>query len=122
LAVEINIEVDAEEVLQALQQLDEAVLRHVRQQLKRWAMEVREYAKALAPVRTGYLRSTIYAKVQEWNAEIGAEASYASFVEFGTRYVQARPYLYPAVQEFLPTLEQFILEAVDKAKAEACLP
>ena len=122
MAVEINIEVDAEEGLQALQQLDEAMLRHVRQQLERWAMEVREYSKTLAPARTGYLRSTIYAKVQEWTAEIGAEASYAIFVEFGTRYMQARPYLYPAVQEFLPTLEQVILEAVDKAKAEACLP
>ncbi|MEM3566305.1 MAG: HK97 gp10 family phage protein [Candidatus Bathyarchaeia archaeon] len=119
MAVEVNIEVDAEEVLQALQRLDEAMLRQVREQLERWAMEVREYARALAPARTGYLRGTIYAKVQGWVAEIGAEASYAMFVEFGTHYMQARPYLNPALQEFLPTLEQVILEAIDKAKAEA---
>jgi len=67
------------------------------------------------------LRSSIYARIQEWVAEVGAEAAYAVFVEFGTRYMQARPYLFPAVQEHLPELERIILEALDAAKAEAGL-
>jgi hypothetical protein len=33
--------------------------------------------------------------------------------------MQARPYLYPALQEHLPRLEQIICEAIDSAKAEA---
>ncbi|MEM0006816.1 MAG: HK97 gp10 family phage protein [Candidatus Bathyarchaeia archaeon] len=82
---------------------------------------VREYARSLAPVRTGYLRSTIYATVKDWVAEIGAEASYAMFVEFGTRHMKARPYLYPAIQEHLPRLEAVIVEALEHAASEAGL-
>jgi hypothetical protein len=75
----------------------------------------------LVPVKTGYLRSTIYARVQNWVAEIGAEATYALFVELGTRRMQAHAYLYPAIQEYLPQLEDVICQAIDAAKAEAGL-
>ena len=75
----------------------------------------------LVPVRTGYLRSTIYAKIQEWVAEIGADATYALFVELGTKYMQAQPYLYPAIQQYLPELEAIIVSAIEQAKAEAGL-
>jgi HK97 gp10 family phage protein len=120
MALEITCEVEGvEEFKRAVQQFDSAMQRQVHEQLEKWAMDVKEYAKALAPVRTGYLRSSIYAEIQEWVAEIGAEASYALFVEFGTRYMQARPYLFPAVDEYLPELERIILEAIDQAKAEA---
>jgi HK97 gp10 family phage protein len=122
MAVEITCELEGLEEFEAvIQKLDSAMQRQVHEQLKRWAMDVGEYAKALAPVRTGHLRSSIYAKVQEWFAEIGAEATYAMFVEFGTRYMQARSFLFPAVEEYLPELERIILEAIDQAKAEASL-
>jgi HK97 gp10 family phage protein len=123
MAVEIMCEVSGvEEFKQAVQQLDSAMQKYVHELLACWAADVKALAKQLAPVRTGYLRSSIYAKVQEWVAEIGAEATYAMFVEFGTRYMQARPYLFPAVEEYLPELERIILEAIDQAKAEAGLP
>jgi HK97 gp10 family phage protein len=123
MAVEIMCEVSGvEEFKQAVQQLDSAMQKYVHELLVGWAADVKALAKQLAPVRTGYLRSSIYAKIQEWVAEIGAEATYAMFVEFGTRYMQARPYLFPAVEEYLPKIEQIILEAIDKAKAEAGLP
>jgi HK97 gp10 family phage protein len=70
---------------------------------------------------TGYLRSTIYAKIREWVAEIGADATYAFFVELGTKYMQAQPYLYPAIQQYLPELESVIVQAIEQAKAEAGL-
>jgi len=119
-AVEISCDVDGiEEFKQALQQFDSGMQRYVHRQLASWAADVKALAKQLVPVRTGHLRSSIYAKIQEWVAEIGAEATYALFVEFGTRYMQAQPYLYPAIQEYLPQLEQIICEAIDQAKAEA---
>lgn len=121
MSLEVTMEVYCEDVLQALQQLDESIKFKVQEKLERWAMEVREYARSLAPVRTGYLRSSIYAKVQEWTAEIGAEAPYAIYVEFGTRYMQAQPYLRPALEEFLPRLEEIFLEAIDEAKGESGL-
>jgi len=104
-----------------MQSFDSAMQRQVYRYLHSWASDVKALAKQLVPVRTGYLRSTIYATVQEWVAEIGAEAAYALFVELGTRHMQAQPYLYPAIQEYLPQLEDIICAAIDAAKTEAGL-
>jgi len=122
MAVEISCDLEGvEEFKQAMQQFDSGIQRCVHRQLASWAADVKALAKQLAPVRTGHLRSSIYAKISEWVAEIGAEATYALFVELGTRYMQAQPYLYPAIQEHLPQLEAIICEAIDQAKTEAGL-
>jgi HK97 gp10 family phage protein len=123
MALEINLTLEgAENLQQALESLDDTLQRNIQQWLERWAMEVREYARSLAPVRTGRLRGSIYAKTSGWEAQIGAEASYAIFVEFGTRHIQAQPFLHPAVEEYMPRLEEILLEALDQAVAEAGLP
>jgi len=123
MAVEITCDIEGiDEFKAAMQTFDTGMQRHVYRQLASWAADVKALAKQLAPVKTGHLRSSIYAKIQEWVAEIGAEATYALFVELGTRHMQAHPYLYPAIQEHLPELEQIILEALDTAKTEAGLP
>ena len=122
MAVEITCNLEGvEEFKKAVEKLDSAMQRQIHEQLAKWAANVKDAAKQLAPVRTGYLRSSLYAEIQGWTAKIGAEASYAGFVEFGTRYMQARPYIYPALQKHLPQLEQIILEALDAAKREAGL-
>jgi HK97 gp10 family phage protein len=122
MAVEITCDVEGvEEFKAAVEQFDSGMQRHVHRFLVSWAADVKALAKQLAPVRTGHLRSSIYAKISEWVAEVGAETTYALFVELGTRYMQAQPYLYPAIQEYLPQLEAIICEAIDAAKAEAGL-
>jgi HK97 gp10 family phage protein len=105
-----------------MQRFDSGMQRQVHSFLASWAADVKAEAMRLVPVRTGYLRSTIYAKIQEWVAEIGAEATYALFVEFGTKYMQAHPYLYPALQAYLPQLEAIVTAAIEQAKREAGLP
>jgi HK97 gp10 family phage protein len=104
-----------------MQMLDSGMQRQVHSFLASWAADVKAEAMRLVPVRTGYLRSTIYAKIQEWVAEIGAVATYALAVELGTKYMQAQPYLYPAIQQYLPQLEAVITSAIEQAKAEAGL-
>jgi len=122
MAVEVTCDVEGvEEFKAAIARFDSAMQRHVHRQLACWAGDVKTLAKQLVPVRTGHLRSSIYAKISEWVAEIGAEATYALFVELGTRRMRAQPYLYPSIQEHLPRLEQIICEAIDTAKAEAGL-
>ncbi|MEM3699849.1 MAG: HK97 gp10 family phage protein [Candidatus Bathyarchaeia archaeon] len=122
MSVEINCVVEGvEEFKMAMERFDSAMQEHVQRLLANWAEDVKDYAKQLAPVRTGHLRSSIYAKIQDWVAQIGAEATYALFVEFGTRHMQAHPFLYPAIQEHLPRLERIICEAIDQAKMEAGL-
>jgi len=101
--------------------LDAALQNQVFRFLVSWAADVKALARKLVPVKTGHLQSTIYAIVKDWVANIGADATYAYFIEAGTRYMQAQPYLYPAIQQYLPALEGMILEAIDAAKAEAGL-
>ena len=74
---------------------------------------VTERARAIVPVRTGYLRSTIYSKkIGFLGWEVGASAFYAGFVEFGTRYMRARPYLRPAVEEKMPLVREALKDAL----------
>lgn len=122
MSIEISCDVKGiQEFQDALRNFDSAMQRQMHRQLASWAADVKALAKQLVPVRTGHLRSSIYAKISEWVAEIGAEATYALFVEFGTYRMRAQPYLYPAIQRYLPRLEQIILDALDAAKAEAGL-
>lgn len=91
------------------------------------AQEVRDTAKAQAPVRTGYLRDSLYAVTREGSdyasgngageakdgkslslpevpkpasdleAVMAVGATYGEFVELGTRKMAAEPYVLPAV-------------------------
>jgi len=122
MSIEITCDVEGvREFQEAMRNFESAMQEYVHRQLASWAADVKALARQLVPVRTGHLRSTIYTKIRDWVAEIGAEAAYALFVELGTRYMRARPYLYPAIQQHLPRLETIILEAIDQAKAEAGL-
>ncbi|MCW4005367.1 MAG: HK97 gp10 family phage protein [Candidatus Bathyarchaeota archaeon] len=111
----------AEEFKAAMQRLDSAMTQKVQQQLHEWTQKVKASAGRRVPVRTGHLRRSIYAKVFDWVAEAGADVAYAAAVEFGTRYMRARPFLFPAVQEYLPQLETVICQAIEAAKREAGL-
>ena len=110
-----------EEFKEAMQKIDSSIQHQVHRFLANWAADVKTEAMRTVPVRTGYLRSTIYAKVQEWVVDIGADASYALFVELGTKYMQAHPYLYPPIQEYLPQLESVVIASIEQAKVEAGL-
>ena len=122
MSVEITLDLaGAAEFKQAIARFDAEMQRQVHEQLAKWAEIVKTEATRLVPVRTGYLRSTIYARIQEWNAEVGAEAAYAANIEFGSHYAMAQPFLNPAVQAHLPELERVLLEALNLAKMEAGL-
>jgi HK97 gp10 family phage protein len=122
MSISINIDVAGGEDFQAaMSRFDSAVKSRVQAQLSEWAEAVKVDAERLVPVRTGTLQGSIYAKSHDWQIEVGAEAAYAAAVEFGTHNARAQPYLNPAVEAYLPTLEQFILQALDSAKTEAQL-
>jgi HK97 gp10 family phage protein len=56
-------------------------------------------ARALAPVDTGYLRSTIGYTYRQSDKTlmIHVDASYGLFQEFGTRFIKPHPYIRPAM-------------------------
>ena len=110
-----------EEFQAAMQRFDSGMRQQVYRYLHSWASDVKASAVRNAPVKTGHLRSSIFARIRDWVTEVGADATYAYFVEFGTMRMRAQPFLWPALQEHLPRLESIILEALEAAKSEAGL-
>lgn len=122
MSVSVNIEIaGGEEFAAAMNRFDTAMKNQVQAHLLEWAETVKADSERLVPVRTGYLQSTIFARSQDWQVNVGAEASYAAAVEFGSQYAKAQPFIAPAVEAYLPNLERVMLEALDSAKAEAQL-
>lgn len=75
--------------------------------------ELQQRAQRKAPVDTGTLRRSIRLDIQDggMTAEVSANTDYAAYVEYGTRFAAAQPYLRPALSEqaeiFRHDLERF---------------
>lgn len=83
----------------------EALPQAVGQAVHEIAFQIEADAKGLAPVDTGFLRSSIQTSVIDaFTAEVAVGAHYAAYVEFGTSRMAARPYLTPAVERNRPRL------------------
>lgn len=59
---------------------------------------IMENAQAIVPVRTGHLKSTITKAGGGSHWIVTATALYAIFIEFGTRFMAAQPFLRPAAE------------------------
>lgn len=73
--------------------------------LERTGINVQSRAKRLCPVDTGRLRASIvttkptHTTREDLTVRIGSKVKYARFVELGTRFMRARPYLRPALEQ-----------------------
>lgn len=78
------------------------------------ARDIEADAKHMAPVRTGNLRNSISTEVSNLasvaEAVIGPTAEYGAHVEFGTSRQTPQPYLGPAADNRLPSLEAALAE------------
>jgi len=83
------------------------------------AEAMKSTAQQLAPIRTGYLMSTIFGRVEDWVLKLGATAPYAVYQEFGTRYIRARHFLSNAVELGMQSLIDRINHAIEEAKTGA---
>jgi len=120
MSVELEMKCEGlEEFQQKVQRLDSAMKIKVHQQLANLAESIKETAKQIVPVRTGYLRSTIFTKVQEWTVKVGAYAHYAVYIEFGTRFMRGFHFLSRAMEMHLPQLTHIIDNSIDEAITEA---
>ena len=89
------------------------------------ARNVEIKAKNKVPYKTGATKNSIMArpaeaiggmfgKVISWR--VGPTTSYAPFLEFGTVYMDARPYLIPAAESEAPRLKEAIKQINDRLK------
>ena len=120
MSVELEIRCEGlEELQQKVQRLDSAMKNKVHQRLVNLAESIKETAKQIVPVRTGYLRSTIFAEAQEWTVRVGAYAHYAVYVEFGTRFMRGFHFLSQAIEMHFLQLTHMINNTIDEAITEA---
>jgi len=102
-----------------LNQLDDHMKRKVHEAMQFEAEAMKNIARARCPVRTGRLRDSIYAKVQNWFLQLGATAPYAIYQELGTRYIRPRRFLKNAVSLRMQSLINRVNRAIGDAIKEA---
>jgi len=121
--VSVEMQVDVygiPELHRKMEYFDETMRGFVDQALDYELYAMKDTALSLVPRRSGYLASTIFVeRVREWAFKFGARASYAVFVELGTRFMQARRFLSRALQSGMPSLVQAVNRAIDEAISEA---
>jgi len=80
------------------------------------AVTVAREAKRIVAVDTGLLRSMIFVRRHAFNKyEIVASTHYASYVEYGTWKMVARPYLRPALYRYSGTWKQKVLDRFERS-------
>jgi HK97 gp10 family phage protein len=85
---------------------------------KKWiakaAKVIEDEAARRAPVDTGRLRGSITGKtISDDEAEVGANVGYAPYVEYGTKFQAAQPYMRPAVDTHKKQLTQDFRKMLD---------
>lgn len=103
--------------------LETALDKHLESAMETWVLMVEGTAKQLCAVLTGRLRASISSEVRRVGRNvlkgfIGTNVEYGPFVERGTRYQEAQPFLAPAVEAHLDDAERLFSGGVDAAIAE----
>lgn len=95
-----------------------ASLPEVVEVVKRNTAEMQANAQRKAPVDTGFLKRSIYIKMQQEGTkvvgEVGASAEYDPYQEYGTRYMPAHPHLRPAYYDQVAKFRKGMYEVVTK--------
>jgi HK97 gp10 family phage protein len=80
------------------------------------ALDIEAKAKSAAPVDTGNLKNSIQAsEVGPTHWRVTAGADYSLYVEMGTVFMAAQPFMGPAVDQVIPVLTQAIRQIVGSA-------
>ena len=95
--------------------LNSLQLTAVKEAVKVHSASLEQKAKAICPVgspetthKPGYVGGTLKRSISTeiinngFTAEIGPHTEYADYVEYGTRYMNAQPYMRPAFEEVSP--------------------
>jgi len=119
-SIEMEIHVKGvSELREKLNRLDGSMKLRVHEAMQFEAEAMKNVARARCPVRTGRLRDSIYAKVENWVLELGATAPYAVYQELGTRFIRPRKFLENAVWLRMQSLVNRINRAIGDAIREA---
>lgn len=105
---------DVELTKSEMREFSRKTQRALQEVLDTYAFEIQRMAQQLAPVDTGFLRSNIYVQDDgEWTRLVISGADYSAYVEFGTRTMQAQPFLVPAAEHFRRPFEQAVRDVIN---------
>lgn len=115
----MEIRVRIEGIEDAVRQLDGLTSRAaLRRGLAAAAFLVEGAAKVKAPVDTGFLRNSIQTvSVTDREAVVAAGAEYAIYQEMGTRFMQAQPFMRPALESNRARIAALIRDALQRGGA-----
>ncbi len=84
--------------------LNQAKMEVVKTAVKYHTASLTEKAQRRAPVDTGFLERSITQKIENdgLTGIVTAGAEYAGYVELGTRFMSAKPYMEPSFNEVKP--------------------
>ncbi|MDY2649153.1 MAG: HK97-gp10 family putative phage morphogenesis protein [Pyramidobacter porci] len=129
--------IGSDKLLKGFKELPEKMNKALGDELEKTGEEIRDEAKRLAPVRTGALRESIkkrvwrrngrttvkvladypktgrYRKAKTRKQAAGSREYYAFAVEYGTKHVEAQPFLMPAARKAENGLEQRVSSNMD---------
>ena len=76
--------------------------------------EIQQMAKQFAPVKTGKLRNSIKVKVKDNSGEVYSDVPYAGYVENGTAFMKAHPFMKPARDAVAKNMKSTFLKELNK--------
>lgn len=78
--------------------------------------QLQQNAQRNAPVKTGTLKRSIRLDIKDngMTAEVAATTDYAAYVEYGTRYMDAQPYMGPAYNQQVDRFIRDLNDALDQ--------
>lgn len=105
---------DIDKVVDNINKYNDEIQDKIKQVLADGGIQIQREAQSRAPVRTGTLRASIECKPDGLQVEVIAGTNYASFVEFGTLFMEAQPFLTPAFELVAPQVVRDIEEVLKK--------
>lgn len=114
MANEITIKVNGiPEALDMLKKYQRRKKEQIKDELRIGAFKIEGLAKETVPFDTGRLSGSITiddSDIKVLVERVGSDVSYAPYIEFGTKHMEARPYLFPAFFSY----ENDIIKAIGR--------
>lgn len=102
----MKVDIEVTGIQGLLSSLDpEQIKPKIRNVIKRYGADLQRGAVRRVPVDTGHLKRSIQPPEiapDGMSATVRATAEYAAYVELGTRFMEAQPFLGPALNEVKP--------------------
>ena len=97
----------ADKLITKFENMSREMENEVKNSVKKHTLEMEAKAKKFAPYLSGHLKRSIHSSFYNrgLSGEISTNVKYSVYQEFGTRYMAAQPFFFPA---FLTTRSNFI--------------